>query len=88
MTAPTRVLRQLPFLLLLALAQMSFAAEPAESYWFAFEPVKDRIKHGLRPFQNSAGDEFDPFHDLIPVIFPGEKERQDDRLGRRGDESF
>ncbi len=53
-----------------------------------FQAVEDGIEHGLGPFQYSAGDEFDPLEDAVAVVFSREKEGEDDRLGRCGDESF
>ncbi len=83
MILPTRVLRQIPFLLLFALAEMSIGAERGESPWFPFEPVKDRFeptvldgsrwveaptgKHG---FVTVKGDRF-VFEDGTPVRFLG-----------------
>jgi len=74
---------QIPFLLLLALAETSLGAEPTESDWFAFEPVKDRFgpsvldgsrwveaptgKHG---FVTVKADRF-VFEDGTPVRFFG-----------------
>ncbi|MCL5282588.1 MAG: beta-galactosidase [Planctomycetes bacterium] len=83
MTAPTGVLRRIPFLLLLALAQISLGAEWAESSWFAFAPIKDTFgpsvldgsrwveaptgKHG---FVTAKGERF-VFEDGTPVRFFG-----------------
>ncbi len=83
MTAPIRLLCQVPFLLLLALPEMSLGAEPTGSNWFAFEPVKDSFgptvldcsrwveaptgKHG---FVTVKGDRF-VFEDGTPVRFFG-----------------
>ena len=74
---------QIPFLLLLALVETSLGAEPTESNWFPFEPVKDRFgpsvldgsrwveaptgKHG---FVTVKGDRF-VFEDGTPVRFFG-----------------
>jgi hypothetical protein len=79
----TRVLRHLPFVLLLTLAEMGVGAEPAESNWFAFEPAQDRFgpsvldcsrwveaptgKHG---FVTVKGDRF-VFADGAPIRFLG-----------------
>ncbi len=83
MTTPTRLLRQILFLLLLALVETGLGADPAESTWFPFEPVKDRFgpsvldcsrwveaptgKHG---FVTVKGDRF-VFEDGTPVRFFG-----------------
>ncbi len=79
----TRALCQIPFVLLLALAQTSLGAEPGASNWFPFEPVKDRFgpsvldgsrwveaptgKHG---FVTVKGDRF-VFEDGTPIRFLG-----------------
>ena len=83
MRRPYHQNRPIAFLLLLALAKMGFGADPTESNWFAFEPVKDSFgpsvldcsrwveaptgKHG---FVTVKGDRF-VFEDGTPVRFCG-----------------
>jgi hypothetical protein len=84
MTAPTRVLRRILFLLLLALTSLSIGAEPpVESNWFPFVPAKDTFgpsvldgsrwveaPTGKHGFVTARGDRF-VFEDGTPVRFFG-----------------
>src|SRR5512138_2796417 len=84
MTAPTHVLRQVPFFLLLALTSLSVGAEPStEANWFPFMPAKDTFgpsvldgsrwveaPTGKHGFVTAKGERF-VFEDGTPVRFFG-----------------